>query len=86
MKISTRSRSAALDLTDRDHLRQTLSTRGYQIIQERMEEMLEAARLKLESMEGADLLKQQGRVAMLREILRLPDAIAEQISRGLEHR
>lgn len=85
MNISTRTRAnARLDLTDRDHLRQTLSTRGWQIMHERLEDTLNGERLKLETLTGEDLLKQQGRVSMLREVLKLPEALETSILRRLE--
>ena len=79
MRISTRRSTPVLDQTDREHLRQTAATRGYQIIIDRMEDMLEKERNQLESLAGDDLVKQQGRVAMLRQLIDLPQTILTEI-------
>ena len=79
MKVATRRAAPQLDRMDMQHLQQTLTTRGYQIVHERLTEMLEHERMQLETLTGPELSRQQGRVAMLRATIALPRQLLESL-------
>jgi hypothetical protein len=68
------------DPVDLEHLRQTLETRGWQMIRERIEEALDTARAQLDT-EGieAEFYRAQGRVAAYRKVLEIPGILQREI-------
>jgi hypothetical protein len=68
------------DAIDLEHLKQTLGTRGYELIYSRVQEMLAAARVSLETQaDPADFYRAQGRVEALRRVLELPAILTKEI-------
>lgn len=68
------------DKTDLEHLRQMLETRGWQMIEQRIRQMIVGAQGQLELLEGgAELHRTQGQLAALRRVLQLPQILAREI-------
>ncbi|NWG75083.1 MAG: hypothetical protein HXY24_10835 [Rubrivivax sp.] len=75
------------DQTDLEHLRQTLETRGWQMIEARVREMIATAQAQLEIQEaGPELHRTQGQLAALRRVLQLPEILAREIRAREERR
>lgn len=66
--------SGLRDEHDRDRLTECVDSAGYALLKERLAEMLDGERLKLESKEltESNLRAQQGAVRILRAVLDLP--------------
>jgi hypothetical protein len=80
VKIPTHT-EAPLDGVDREHLEQTLRTRGWQIIHKRLVEMLgrESDRCHCAD-DDVQVRRAQGAVAAIREVLALPAGILREIN------
>jgi len=75
------------DKTDLEHLRQTLETRGWQMIEQRVREMLETVAGTLEiSAEPPELYRAQGQMSALRRVLQVPGILAKEIRAREEKR
>jgi len=68
------------DAIDLEHLQQTVGTRGFQLIDTRVQDMLATARASLETQaDPHDFYRAQGRVEALRRVLELPAILAKEI-------
>jgi len=68
------------DRVDLEHLRQTLDTRGWQMIGGRIAEMATQAQRQLEIQDlGPELYRAQGQLAALRRVLQVPGILAQEI-------
>jgi len=68
------------DRVDLEHLRQTLETRGWQMIGARIAEMATQAQAQLEIQDaGPELYRAQGQLAALRRVLEVPGILAQEI-------
>lgn len=80
MKIATHAETP-LDGVDREHLEQTLRTRGWQIIERRLVAMLQRESGRCESTDDElSIRRAQGAVAAVREVLALPAGILREIN------
>jgi hypothetical protein len=79
MDIKTRAR-ANYDRTDLDFLEETCRQRGWEMIRERLEQMLEAERSTCEQTDSTRAaVRSQGAVRALRTALRIPEILALEI-------
>lgn len=67
------------DSIDAEHLQQTLETRGWQLIRERIERMIAADVQALETVRAEELQRLQGGLARLRRVLQIPKIIDQEI-------
>ncbi len=82
MKIRTKP-----DSIDAEHIRQTLETRGWQLIEARIKETLEATRGQLELAELPPAqYRAQGAVRALRLVLNVPEILLREIAQQEERR
>lgn len=79
MRIKQRSRPA-YDTTDLDHLRQTVNSRGWQMISERISDMLTTEAGTCSSTESLKAWrKAQGALAALNRVLKIPEILEREI-------
>jgi HAMP domain-containing protein len=80
MNVKTRPPRPRYDRTDLEELRSTVASGGWQMLRERLTQMVETERLNCETAAALDEMRAaQGAVRALRRVLELPSILEREI-------